>query len=181
MKNKKLTYILLPVVIFIWGLIIYRIIDFKKEKNIPIHNRNITLTDTIKENTSQYRLMVNYSDPFLKHTYIAEKPKEEVQVFEPPKRNIVRQNRQPVRNNIRRNVRWPEIIYRGMVSDSSKRIIGLLEIDKKNFLIEKGNVINDINVLNLQEDSLVLIYQNDTQTVKLEENINENYNEDIKK
>lgn len=101
MKNKKFTYyVLVPSVIVVWGLIIYKIVV----KDNGVANKYIPQTSDrtqIKTEDIEYSLLDNYPDPFL--------AKKEVVVHKKPTvtatANKTVQQQQP----------WPTIKFNGYV------------------------------------------------------------------
>ena len=67
MKNKKYIYLLIPLTIVIWGLIIYKIVSYKGDGyesfKKEIKNNN---TQDIIISDDTFSLFLNYPDPFLK-------------------------------------------------------------------------------------------------------------------
>ena len=67
MKNKKLTYILVPLVLIVWGLIIYRIFNtIHNTDDSPLLNTPIATINGEKNTLlDTFSLQLNYRDPFL--------------------------------------------------------------------------------------------------------------------
>ena len=67
-----------------------------------------------------------------------------------------------VKKPVRRVVRWPRVDYNGAISrHKKKRMLGLLRINNKDFLVREGQTELDIKVLTVESDSIVLEYQGD--------------------
>jgi len=166
MRNKKLTYFLLPVVLLVWGIIFYRIFINRDKPKAPAFSPvNTMIEDTSDKDKKGYELFANYADPFLKNSYIRPVEKEApVNVFQAPRRRTVDRQTPNRRRQVIRQVKWPEVRYSGAISDSSEQIIGLMEIDKKKTLVDKGSNVKDIFVLDLFNDSIILIFDGDTAT-----------------
>jgi hypothetical protein len=162
MKNKKLIYILLPLVIIVWALVIYRI--FFVGQTIP---ENITTTakplikDSNKEERNTYKLIANYRDPFLggiKQLIIETEDKE-------TENNIENSNLRRRRTNLSR-VRWPEISYGGFIEgDRDRKTTILLKISNRDYLVHEGDTIDQIFIKAFYTDSLIVIYNEEEKTL----------------
>jgi hypothetical protein len=151
-KNKKFLYILLPLTVLIWSLIIYNLLKnyFPKEKpyyefdkgSIEI-NRNVVL-DT-------FTLINNYKDPFLSSAPIIKESVDKLIVL--PKNN--------------ETVIWPEIYYKGnIINHISKKIIVNVQINKRDYLIKESEIIDELQLIKINEDSVLFRYKNLTKWIK---------------
>ncbi len=164
MKNQKLTYLLLPLAIIIWGFIIWKIF-FSNSTQVqyavskPVQN----LQDTVLQSEHAVKaLQLNYGDPFLKRNVSVvksnetEKKKTEKKVFN-------------------RVVRWPQIEYKGMVSGNGKNSgVGMILIGNKNFLVRRNQDKNGIHVLEIYKDSILLELDQDQKTFLLKQDFSSN-------
>lgn len=147
MKKKTKTYVLLGVVVLIWGIIGYKIIsslnpslpeqqlaqtsqgDFKPSKKIEADTFSIELTER---------------DPFLGTMYrpkTTSKPKR----ISKPKEEIV----------------WPNISYLGTVkkSSNSKNQIFVITIDGQQYLLKKGQEVKEVKLLSGSENEVKLQFK----------------------
>ena len=80
MKNKKLTYFLIALVVFVWGLIFYKILVgvFDGNKNYVITNIQKKSVKDIIITSDTFTIKANYRDPFLSktHSNVAKKTKK---------------------------------------------------------------------------------------------------------
>ncbi len=154
MKNQKITYVLLPLAIVIWGIIIWKIffatqatINYKQIEKI----RKLDKEKRV-EKQNRVQLKLDYKDPFLKENNKfdnREKTKKEIE-------------------NITRVVRWPSIRYKGIVSShNANSSIGILYIGNKNYLVRKGQNIENIAVHEIAKDSIELQCENDVRSFYL--------------
>lgn len=158
MKNKKLTYILVPLVILIWGLIVYKVISGIKEDG-PLDKVYQTLAlDNRKETIDTFVLKTNYEDPFLKeknhyrgHTAINQ-PKNKQQSV--PNASVI-----PINY---------EVQYFGIISNlKNKNKLGLIKIQGKDFLIKEGDLsLNNLKIYKIYKDSVIVISKNFKHTIK---------------
>lgn len=160
MKNKKALYILLPLVLLVWGLIILRII--KQVKSTPNGNYyrqqvvNIDDSEEIKLDT--FTIIANYRDPFLGRVVI---------VRQQPTRSMVktRSEERPVRRIRNRSIRWPSIAYNGVITNENKtNDVALISINNVNYLMKIGDVNQEVTLLMVYPDSVRLQYQEVTKS-----------------
>jgi hypothetical protein len=154
MKNKKLTYLLLPLVIIIWGTIFWKFFTGMGKKDDKIFTPIVHLSnESLKEETDTIRLSFQYNDPFLhnlRENTVA-KPTANENVVRKP--NIV--------------VAWPKVEYRGSVGKHSQsKYLGLIKLSGKENLISEGDVIENMRVLNVTPDSVELEFMNDKRFFK---------------
>lgn len=164
MKNKKLTYILFPIVIIIWGLVIYRIFfeGRTKPENITPVVKPVIKTDA-KEEQKAYRLIANYRDPFLneiKTSVIEIKQEEKKEEVNQRSSNLRRR-----RTSISR-IRWPEIKYGGFIEDDqNQKFTILLNIKNRDYLAHEGDTVDQIFIKEFHKDSIIVVYNNEEKTL----------------
>ncbi|MCF8284521.1 MAG: hypothetical protein K9I48_06050 [Sphingobacteriales bacterium] len=142
MKNKLITYLLIVLVIVVWGLIFMRLFSTSKEeiKSQRVINTKYTI-DTSILNT-KYTLRLNYTDPFLGQ-------KNKVFLLSKPKKNIkVKEKVQPEPIDAK---------YLGMISNKKqKSVLALIRLNGEEYYLSVGETINEIKLLNCTETSIVL-------------------------
>ena len=164
MKNKKVTYLLLPLVIIVWGLIIYRIFFEGKTKpeNISAVAKPL-IKESAKEEKSTYKLIANYRDPFLSNIKQSVVKTENNKEKEENNRTTNLRRR---RTNISRT-RWPEISYGGFVEgDKDQKITILLNIKNRDYLAQEGDTVDNIFIKAFYGDSLLVVYNKEEKTLK---------------
>lgn len=143
MSNKKTIYVLLPLVLALWGYIIYRILE---QANLTVDLPNSELpqirSKVVSNTTDDFSLLLNYPDPFLKHFKVEanesmENAPQDLQV-----------NQVYVWN-------WPNITYGGCIVNK-KKIVGILQINSENLLVQEGKVYEDFKVNKIYSDSIVM-------------------------
>lgn len=161
MKNKKLTYILLPAVIVVWILVIVNLIKGFKKPDIDsddiVMPRYINKSDSVE---TVYRLNLKYSDPFLKDRIAVTKPTSSVSIEK--KINSRVNTRLSERNRRPKRVVWPEIIYFGLVE--SEKVMGLIQVNGKKHIAESGDEIAEITVSKVYPDSVFMEYEKELKT-----------------
>jgi type II secretory pathway component PulC len=144
LKSKKSLYILFPIVLVIWGGVIFKTVaafsDEPALKNtIEVPNRKESLK-FVKKDT--FSLLELESDPFLGQSY--SKPavkKEKVSV-------------------VKRVIDWPVINYLGLVSGKNKKsAIHILQINGNQFLLKSGETAEEVKVISSLDDKVWLSYK----------------------
>ncbi|GET34227.1 hypothetical protein PbJCM13498_30900 [Prolixibacter bellariivorans] len=144
LKNKKLVYLLLPLVLLIWGLIFYRIYTNLHGKQVnSSFRKQVTKEIDVSDNEEKPKLSLNYPDPFLKSA----------------SGGTVKTKASHQRSDVRSQpINWPMITYRGMVrSEKLKaKVMGFLRVGTKDLLVHKGDVAHELTVLRIVKDSIQL-------------------------
>lgn len=159
MKNKKNLYFLVPAVLFIWGFIIYRIVDFTSDGESDFAPK--TYATPLRENqeNEQYELKAWYPDPFLKQL-----TQEEADEVEEEAAEVVSESQGEV-------VAEPvlDIQYRGFINESGTDArIALLVIEGKEVFLKSGEVNQEIVVDLIKADSLSVIIEGERKWVRKE-------------
>lgn len=155
MKNKKVLYILLPLAIIIWGVIIYRIYTSlqKKETKVALSDNISSAPKSLYEN-EEFTLEANYRDPFLGQKI------EVVQNKLPNPKPISNPEVKPVMEKI-----WPNLVYKGIIKNlkSSKQMI-LMEMNGNEFILKGGDTINGLQLKRITKDSILVAFGKDLKT-----------------
>ncbi|HBI00704.1 MAG TPA: hypothetical protein PLL09_01160 [Flavobacterium sp.] len=158
MKNKKTIYILLPIVLFIWGMLIYQFFSYStSESTIPDFEPNLTNKLEKIEQIDTFTIDINYRDPFLGKIYKEQKDKKsnstvQIKSIEPE------------------GILWPDIKYKGIVSDTKdKTKVFLIVIGGKNCLMRIGQTQNEITLKGGNKNEVKLKYKNFTDTFLINE------------
>nr|WP_320120047.1 hypothetical protein [uncultured Marinifilum sp.] len=146
MNNKKTIYILLPLVLALWGYITYRIFE-QVNPEVEISNSVLPpIQNNEKEIKSEaFKLIANYSDPFLKHL-------EQYNEFNEEEKQNANQN---LNNNRIPAWNWPNMSYGGCIKNKN-RMVGILQINSKNLLVQEGKSYDDFMVSKMYADSIVM-------------------------
>lgn len=163
MKNKKLLFILVPVVVVVWGIIFYRIFNQIIKKNqvfVPQININELPIDEIKKDT--FTIVANYRDPFLGSSVNYSQPENDNKKIEKKK-----QKTEPsITGRTNRRVRWPEIEYSGSIyNKDSKQSIAVMKIDNNGFLMYLNETNSGVTLLKIYEDSIRVSFEDDIKTI----------------
>lgn len=147
MKNKKSIYILLPIVLLIWGGVMYQFFSFSDTNEIETIAANELILKPLKIiKRDTFSIDANYRDPFLGKMYTPKK-----QVLTP------KIKKEPT---IEEPLIWPTITYKGIVSDTKdKTTIFMVLIAGQTFLMKKGEVQNEVFLKEGDKESIYLKYK----------------------
>jgi hypothetical protein len=160
-SNKSKNIILGIIVIAVWGAIAFKIISyFNKSSVVDLPTTNVFKTAGIKVKKERFNLDASYGDPFLKE--IKEKVIPSNQTSQHSGNRVEFQPLKP-------NTVWPEIKYSGIVETSNKeKRIGLLKVDKRDYLVSNGDSIPKVKIIAIYKDSLRLKFSNEEKTYTLQ-------------
>lgn len=151
-------YILLPLVLVLWGYIIYR---FVEQANPELNFAN-SEPPPLKFNSNQaemksYQLLLDYEDPFLRSTNV--------------KNEQVDDTKNENQNQVRRlhAWNWPNFTYAGSIQNH-KKVVGLLQINSSNLLVQQGKVYHEFKVLQLFPDSIIMEREGEKRTIVKHQN-----------
>lgn len=148
MKNKKNIKILLPLVIIIWGLLIYNIYGafYPDSPSISKNKSKKYKTPKVKEKDT-FSLLPIMNDPFLGTLYQKSK----------------RQKRNTTAKTTNNNSIWPSIIYQGVVSDkNAKTNVYIVNLNGIQYLLKKGDTLQHIKVLKSSSKTLRVQFKGQT-------------------
>lgn len=143
--SKRSIYVLLPIVIVIWGLIVYKVLDITgspEEISLTVPLRDELST---QEQSARETLSLSYPDPFG-----LEKPK----VVKPHR------NRNRTTRRDRSVTQWPELKYNGRVTaKNTNRQISIITINDRQhfFVLEQQH--EEVKLLQAWKDSARVSYQ----------------------
>ncbi len=141
MKNTKITYLLIGIVILIWGIIVFRLVSTVTDDHTTKTKYSNNIARKEKEINENYKLKLNYRDPFLGKSY-----KKEL-----PKRKIIKK---PI-------ITVPTINLDGIqlkgVIRNNKHKIAIVNFNGQEQLIKEGDTYNNIRFVKYYNDSIVLM------------------------
>lgn len=150
-KSKKSIYILLPVNLFIWSYLGFKIYDMLSEKNevSEFSDTKTSIPEKTNTDTNSYNLKLNYEDPFLKS-----QPKATT-ILHAQKTNVSNVKKQlQAKSNL--PVPAPQIVYLGLVQNkTSGNTTALISINGVSQLIKPGQLVNGILFKTLQKNQLI--------------------------
>ena len=147
MKNKKSTYVLLTVVLLIWGLVLYQFFTFSGPETEAAKTVSFKVKPLLLKPRDTFSINVNYRDPFLGKMYtpsntgVAKKNKKQVQVAAAP-------------------VFLPNIMYKGIVSDTkNKKKVFMLIINGQTFLMAEKETELEVTLVKGNRDYIDIKYK----------------------
>jgi hypothetical protein len=155
MNKKRINIFLIPAVIFLWVLIIYRIIAYTKPSN-PQNISNIVYNDPnpIATQKDTIVLFADYRDPFKPGSYRIIKKTSTSDITPIIKPKIIKPT-------------WPQIEFGGIVKKSgSETEYAVVKVNDKTELMAYKDEIAGLKIRNLTSDSIQIELQNETKTFK---------------
>ena len=154
MKNKKSIYLLLPLVLGIWGMVLYQFFSFVVPEEQPLVNSS-DLTSfklpEIKTNDAAYLIKVDYRDPF-SGNYAEE---ESLGLNE----TVPEKVQEVIPEPLPEPIIWPSIAFKGMVSDNKNQIkVFIVEVKGKSITMKIGGTHQEVTLLSGDRKSVTLGY-----------------------
>lgn len=160
MKNKKLTYFLILIVLIVWGLIIYRVFvsvggDDDSTPVVSIKTTKEPYNDySIPRDTT--KLLLNYRDPF------------GLVKFKDTATTVVKVHTRTVQLKPITPFNWGFIHYAGYIrNSSSKKLIALVSINGKNEMLSEGDTKDQVKLIKNLRDSIKISFNGKTKYIKL--------------
>ncbi len=167
MKNKKLTYVLLPFVGLIWILVFIRIFNFHSTEE------TITLTDSktkeqgkVELELTNYVLMANYPDPFLKRkrnprsNNLSLASGSSKNTFDSKQGDELRKNIKSNEMEVKAQkdtINWPILKYKGVIiNKKNQKRVGLIYYEGKEKICNLLDSIVQFQVASFNNDSLII-------------------------
>ena len=152
MKKKTLNYFLIASVVFVWGLIIYKIVaayaDHEPdEQSLPQHKKKEAYNDyALPKDTSH--LLLKYRDPF---GIVKQK---DTSVAAPRTSDFQRKAIPRVAMN------WDFIRYVGYIRNPvSKKLVAMVRLNSNELMMNEGEQNGDIRLIKNLRDSIKISYQ----------------------
>jgi hypothetical protein len=154
LKGKKGVYIMVLINLAIWGYFGYTFYTeyFKSDDVEVAENKTNTVSKNISQDTTTYKLQLNYEDPFLKKekqlaaTNLVKPNNEPKKVVD---KKIVKQPEEPKKP-------LPQIKYLGLVkNNSSGAITALVSINGQSHIIKANDNIEGIIFKNISSDNII--------------------------
>jgi hypothetical protein len=158
MKTKKLIYILIPLVLLIWGLIVFRIIKQIRHSQKPhIENASYSKNHNPGPAADSSSLILKYRDPFL-HGNIRK-------ISDSWRSDNFLSNNSNLSTVTKAPVSFPNTRYSGLVINSkNKQKLGLLKIDNKDFLVQEGDLVSGEKIIRIHSDSVIISFKKTKKT-----------------
>ena len=147
MKNKKLSWFLLPAVLCIWGVIgwkVYAAVGDDEDIAAPENELHVT-SDHVPAIPDTYNLQLDYRDPFLDKPVPVKMPKKNSSAPIPPK---IEKKETVV-------AVWPVLRYAGLVKQSKDgKLVGFLNVNGVSHFVKSTDVIDELVIGKVWSDSV---------------------------
>lgn len=149
-KSKSTTYFLLALVVGIWSVVVYRIVEARKGDSFA---PPLSLANRGSKADSAYTLKLSYRDPFLNTPMqqpqvapkVAAKPKPAA-----PKPHVV--NYASLLNTVR-----SAVTYNGLIVNRSKSgLMGIVQANGEVVYVKKQSYIDSLTATHICKDSITL-------------------------
>lgn len=153
MKNKKLTYILLVVVAFIWYKAFVRISDNFGSEEFVSQTESFNIDNIVLSKKDSFTLNIDYKNPFrnqLKRGGAEDSERNERSSSEPI--------RKAVSQPIKVQYRWPNFVYQGLVKNkNNKQALAIVKDGGMVYNLREGEEIyNGIYLSKIWRDSVLM-------------------------
>ncbi len=151
MKNKTKTYILLTLVLGVWGAIGYRIVSTINPSGPDMVQQNFEVSFNPKTNTEvdTFSIQVANRDPFLGTLLVKKKPVKSVKKQAQPK------------------VVWLPVLYHGTISkQNTKTKVFIVSISGQQNLMRIGQIINDVKLIKANNNNITVTYKGARKTIQ---------------
>ena len=168
MKNKKLTYILLPAAAIIWGLVFWQIYaGLNPEEELYVEPGYTGGAHTIAAVADTFQLSGGYSDPFLDRSLLKNSATGyDFQADEPNK--TAQRNPKQAKPVVPKVVKWPNIAYKGfIINNVSGDAQAVLTVNDREQTMRKGEVFMQVELLTISQDSIEVAFAGETKRVGL--------------
>ncbi|MBB2145793.1 hypothetical protein GM921_09865 [Pedobacter sp. LMG 31464] len=163
MKNKKVMYGLLVVVVIVWGIIGYRVFMASGSQELPPVQAALPKREyvqLINHENDTVNLDLAYRDPFsvANGDFIAEAAGNAVGLKNPA----------PALLMPRTGVNWSTIQYMGYITNPDTKLkVVLISLNGKDLMLAEGQSLNGLRLIKYTGDSVKIEYQKESKYLKL--------------
>jgi hypothetical protein len=155
MKNKKTIYLLLPIVLFIWGAVLFQFVTFNSNDEQQIINNEIEIKPFKIKDKDTFNISISKRDPFLGSISSSENSNKVKKVITPHK--VAK---------IKEEIQWPEVSFKGIVSDNKEKVkVYMLIINGKTYLMKKGEQQEEVKLKDGDRETIYAIYKGDLKVI----------------
>lgn len=162
-KSKYTQYVLVGLVLIIWGTIIYKFVDVEKSESYnfskPIENLSLTNITTLQKDS--FKLMLDYPNPFgASNLSIGQKSKS-AKVFSKKTKTPPLPFGKKVKTP-----KMPFIEYLGISKDQMAQQKVRLKINQFSYTVRESEKVEGIQVQQIHRDSIVVIWRGVRKIIK---------------
>jgi type II secretory pathway component PulC len=149
LRNNKNIKILLPIVILVWGGLLYKIFDaFRSDDIILSKGAKSTFIAPTFQKKDTFSLLPIDRDPFLGSMY---------------NQSTANKNNSKKGSIIKDQPLWPTISFFGIVDDKdSKSSVYVININGKQYLLKRGDTLQKLKVLEGSKEAVHIQYKGKT-------------------
>jgi len=156
-QKKKTIYILMPIVILVWGFVFYQLYGyfFSTPSYANTEEKTIINIDEIKKDT--FSIVANYRDPFLSQKKI-----------QTVNHTVASKTNRPTtkKNTPLTVLKWPSIQYKGMIkNNNSERRVAIVNIDDKERIVKEGTTLNELKVVKIEKETITVSFQDEQKKI----------------
>ena len=162
MKNKKTAYIMVPIVLAIWGMIGWKVYAAMKGNDEKLSS--VILEEKVKTTGAEIpdtiSLIANYRDPFLGKMFVEKKDsRTKTQDLKSTARKA------PVTPVIAPS--WPIVSYHGLIKRTGdQKTVGFLNVNGKSYFVQGGEEAGEVKVGKMWKDSVEILFGKDKKIFK---------------
>lgn len=149
MQKKSTTYFLVVILIFVWGIIAYKIFSGTLEKNTTVTNTAKYKTFNFKHKQDTFSIVANYRDPFLGIL---------------PKRKNFKNKRFHVPQ--RDPIIWPDITYNGALFPKKAEASFLIDINSKGYLLKRNQSRENVELIKGNKNYIIVKYKGEIKKIE---------------
>lgn len=153
LKNKSKTYLLLAVVLCVWGTIGYKLINGISPDIAKVNEENFDFSFNPKTNTEidTFSIKTVERDPFLG---TLSRKKNNRNASTKSSKKVIKDNSQV-------------ITYGGLVKkQNSSDYVYIVNINKNQYLLKKGQTADSVKLIKGKEKEITIRYRNKNKTIK---------------
>lgn len=156
MKKKKSIYILLPVVLLIWAMVIYQFFSFSNP-DVPntVASTNYAIKPIAIPERDTFAIDVNYRDPFLGKMYLPNKATKNTKRQKP---------------KVTTPIVFPRVVYKGIVSDNKNEVkVFMVIINGQTFLMKENDTELDVTLKTGNREYVEVIYKKQKNKIPIQQ------------
>lgn len=165
MKNKKVTYLLVFMVMLVWGAVVYKYFSGSSESEdnqLVYHAPSYAGSYTFDAQVDTFKILADYRDPFFGD-----------RVHKIDKKNIrysarVKMNTAPQKiteeEEKKEAIVWPRLKYKGLINSSGNQV-GLLSLNNRERIVMIGDSLDEVYVKRLTMDSAKVVYKGENKVL----------------
>ncbi|PKP03991.1 MAG: hypothetical protein CVU11_06430 [Bacteroidetes bacterium HGW-Bacteroidetes-6] len=166
MKSKKSLYFLVPAVLAVWGLIISRIIDYKRQnESFSSSVDQEIFVNSQTETNDSIRMLWVYRDPFLDRPAELMGYEPDLSIKSNNASNIKIGSYTPKASEIKQP--WPTITYLGIIRNKiNGKMVAVFNINGKQVLLSEKQSSEGIRVESADNNKAVVSFGDESKTIE---------------